>query len=267
MTLLVDTHAHLDLPDFDADRAAVLDRARQARVGAVVVIGYDPQRWRSTATITDAQPWIVRAVGLHPNSAALWSDTLLGALRAEVAMGDAVAIGETGLDFYRAHAPRDLQIAAFEAQLQIARAANLPIVIHQREAENEVLTLLERDAPWRGVMHCFSGNTDFARRCVGLGLCLGVGGVATYPKSGEVRDALASAPLDKLLLETDAPFLAPQPWRGKRNESAYVTATLETLAAGRGVDADVIARATTANAIALFGSRLAAALSAQPQGT
>jgi TatD DNase family protein len=262
MSSLIDTHAHLDLPEFDVDRAAVLQRSRTAGVHATLLIGFDPERWRSTAALCASRPELVRAVGVHPNSAEQWNADVQADLEAELARGDAVAVGEIGLDYFRQHANPDQQRAAFATQLQLAQAAGLPIIIHQRQAEAELLETLTPFAPLRGVLHCFSGDADFAARCLELGLHLGVGGVATYPKSSAVREALAAAPLERLLLETDAPFLAPRSRRGKRNEPAYLLETLELIARERGVSADAIAHATTANALALFGARLAHALTA-----
>jgi TatD DNase family protein len=259
---LIDTHAHLDLPEFDDDRAALLQRSLAADVHATLLIGFDPERWHSTAALCEGRPELVRAVGVHPNSAREWSAAVQAGLEAELAKGDAVAIGEIGLDFFREHAVPSLQRAAFAAQLDLARTAQLPIIIHQRQAEAELLDMLEPYAPLRGVLHCFSGDADFAARCLELGLHLGLGGVATYPKSSAVREALAVAPLERLLLETDAPFLAPRSRRGKRNEPAYIVETLEVVARARSSSADAIAQATTANALALFGAPLAHALAA-----
>jgi TatD DNase family protein len=265
VTALVDTHAHLDLPEFDADREAVFERARAAGVRAIVLIGYDPERWRTTERLCASHPWLVRAVGLHPNSASLWSPALHASLRAELDRGDAVAIGEIGLDFFREHAAPELQRAAFAAQLALARERDMPIIIHQRNAEHETLDMLAPFAPVRGVMHCFSGDSAFAERCLALGLSLGVGGVLTYRKSEAVRAAIASAPLERLVLETDAPFLAPQSRRGQRNESALMIEAQQLVAELQQVSPDEVARRTTDNAVDLFGPRLAGAVAWQPK--
>jgi TatD DNase family protein len=262
VTSLIDTHAHLDLAEFDDDRIAVLERSLEAGVHATLLIGFDAERWRSTAALCGARAELVRAVGVHPNSAEQWSAETQRGLEAQLDSGDAVAVGEIGLDFFRTHADPDQQRAAFVTQLDLARAARLPIIIHQRQAEAELLETLGPYAPLRGVLHCFSGDAAFAARCLELGLHLGVGGVATYPKSGAVREALAQAPLERLLLETDAPFLAPLSKRGKRNEPAYMVETLEVIARERGASVDAIAAATTANAVALFGAPLERALAA-----
>ncbi|MEX1157918.1 MAG: TatD family hydrolase [Thermomicrobiales bacterium] len=259
---MIDTHSHIDLPVFDEDRGAMLARARSAGVHAIVVIGHNPERWRASAELCGAHSNLVRTVGIHPNDAGSWSPSVSRDLTRELEMGDAIAIGETGLDFYRDSVPPDLQRGAFAAQLSLARLFDLPVVIHQRNAEEDVLTMLRAYGPLRGVMHCFSGDTTFATACVGLGFMLGVGGVATYPKSTNVRAALSETPIDALILETDAPYLAPQGRRGKRNEAAYIVESAQTLADVHGLSVEEIADRTTANAVRLFGGRLKAAVAA-----
>lgn len=260
MISLIDTHAHIDLPVFDEDREAMLARSRAAGVMATIVIGHNPDRWLASERLCQLYPCLVRTVGVHPNDASIWSDTLLTSIDAELRKGDAVAVGETGLDFFRDSASADLQRQAFIAQIQLARRFDLPIVIHQRSAETDVLDLLIQHGPVRGVMHCFSGDGSFARACLDAGLVLGIGGVVTYPKSQSVRDGISSVPLDALILETDSPYLAPQTRRGKRNEPALVREAAAVLASIFDVSIDEIARQTTATAIQLFGPRLAAAV-------
>ena len=256
MISLVDTHAHIDLPAFDEDREAMLSRAYAAGVHAIVAIGHNPERWRTTAELCSSYPFVVRTAGLHPNDAAIWNEEILEELERDLATGEPIAVGETGLDFFRDSAPADLQREAFSAQIALARRYDLPLVIHQRSAGAGVLEMLRAHGPIRGVMHCFGGDEPFARSCVDSGLMLGIGGVATYPKSEEVRRALAGVPLESVILETDAPYLAPQAWRGKRNEPSYVVAAVEVLATIHGLPVEEIARQTTANALRLFGERL-----------
>jgi TatD DNase family protein len=227
-----------------------------AGVRAAVIIAYNPERWASSATLCAEHSYLRRVVGLHPNDALLWSDDLRAELERELAKGDALAIGETGLDFYRDGASAEMQVNAFQAQLEIARDVSLPVVIHQRDAEQEVIDMLRPFAPLRGVLHCFSGGPEFASACVDMGLHLGIGGVATYPKSSSVRSAVASAPRDRLILETDAPFLSPQSSRGKRNEPARVAEVAAYLADLLGTSIELLAEQTTANAIDLFGQSL-----------
>jgi len=261
---VVDTHAHLDLDEFAGDRESVVARARQAGVHATVLIGFDPERWVTTAELCTRYPNLRRAVGVHPNSASLWSDRVARALDEEVTRTRPLAIGEIGLDFYRNRAGHDTQQTVFVSQMEMAQLHELPVIIHQRAAEDETLSVLQRFAPLRGVMHCFGGDIAFAERCLSLGLHLGIGGVVTYPKSHALREALTNVPLDRIVVETDAPFLAPQPWRGKRNEPAYLSAVITTLAHVLQRSEDEIAELTTRNAICLFGSALADALEKGP---
>lgn len=259
MISLIDTHSHIDLPVFDEDREAMLKRARSTGIHAMIVIGHNPERWRVSAGLCRRYPFVVRTAGLHPNDSASWSDAVERDLEAELGTGEPIAIGETGLDFYRDNAPEEVQRTTFAAQIALARRVDLPLVIHQRSAEQPVLEMLREHGPVRGVMHCFSGDATFARSCIESGLMLGVGGVTTYPKSEDVRAALSEVSLESLILETDAPYLAPQRWRGKRNEPSYVVAAAETLATIHGIGVESVAARTTANAVRLFGERLESA--------
>lgn len=258
--LFVDTHVHLDLPEFDDDRQAVIDRAIRAGVGAFVLIGFNPERWESTAGLLRQHSNMVRAVGLHPNNADIWAESLLPAIEREAQVTGTVAIGEIGLDYYRDHAEPAIQRAAFMAQVRLARELDLPVVIHQREAEADVLEIIAQEGPVRGVMHCFSGDAAFAQSCLDLGLMLGIGGVATYKRSDAIRDAIRRTPMERLMLETDAPYLAPQSRRGRRNESSLMIDAAETVATVKAVEIAHVAAATTDNAIRLFGDALTAAV-------
>lgn len=257
---MIDTHCHLDLDAFDADRADMVDRARAAGVGAMLLIGFNPERWQTTSDLCQRYPFMRRSVGLHPNDAHRWSGELEAEIVQEIERTQPIAVGEIGLDFYRSADNADQQVEAFERQMEIARDHSLPVIIHQRAAEAEVLAVLEKFAPVGGVMHCFTGNARFAAQCVTLGMYLGIGGVVTFPKSTEVREAVACVPVDRLVLETDAPFLAPVPWRGKRNEPAYLTAVVETLTDVLKIPTQRVIEQTNQNAVALFGSSLSVAL-------
>ncbi len=252
--MIVDTHCHLDFDRFSDDLDDVFARAADAGVAGYVLIGINPDSWRATQVIAEQRSNVWRAAGLHPNSVSeLWDTGLLAALQREVESGELVAVGEIGVDLYRSDDSRELQLEAFEAQLLLAQNAGLPVVIHQRAAESEVLDVLRRHQPVAGVMHCFSGDWDFARACLEVGLHLGVGGIATFPSAAATREAIRQAPLDRLLLETDAPFLAPQPVRGKRNEPAYLAHVVDTVAGTCGVSSASIEEETTRNAINVFG--------------
>jgi TatD DNase family protein len=244
---LVDSHCHLDDARFDADRADVLRRAWAAGLERIVTVGTGPQTWPGALAVARSEPRVACALGLHPHEA--------GRLDALPEMLDllpqAVALGEIGLDFHYDFAPRPAQRDAFAAQLELAQRLALPIVIHEREAAEEVLALLDREGCPRGVWHCFSGGPDLAAEVLRRGLHLGFGGLATFVKA--VGEAARGCPRDRLLLETDAPYLAPVPYRGRRNEPAFVAATAAHLAALRGEDAGELASAAARNALRLFG--------------
>ena len=252
--MLVDTHCHLNHPDFAADLPAVLARARAAGVGAAIVIGYDLASSAAAVALAEREADLFATVGLHPHEAGSWSDAIATSLRRWASHPRVVAIGECGLDFYRDHAPRPAQEHAFREQLALALEVDLPVVIHTRES---VAAALAAVAPFarrglRGVFHCWSGNEEEAAHAVALGFFLGIGGVVTFKNAASLHAMAAAAPLERIVLETDAPYLAPVPHRGRRNEPGYLAAVAERVAVLRGVDVDHLAAATTANARSLF---------------
>lgn len=257
---LIDTHCHVSYPDFDQDRDAVLKRAKDAGVSVMVTVATDPSCWNRYLDLSEGRPQMRVALGFHPNYAENFSEPALSDLRKlfEKHPGKAIAVGETGLDFFREHSSPVIQGTAFQAQLDLAAELGLPFILHCRKAEREMLDVLAAQQkrmgrPLRGVWHCFSASVAFMQEAVDLGLHLGFGGVLTYVKAQEVRDAAKAAPSERLLLETDAPYLPPQPWRGQRNEPAYVAETAKRLAEVRGLSVDEIAQLTTDNARRLFG--------------
>lgn len=249
---LIDSHAHLDDGAFDEDRDATVARAREAGVAAIVNVGYNEARWASTAALCAAFPEVYGVLGCHPHEAGAWGPAAVGRLRAALRGPKIVGLGEIGLDFYREGAPRDRQRAAFAAQLDLARALALPVVIHSRAAEDEVVATLAAAGIGRGVLHSFSGGLATARRALDLGLHVSLTGPVSYPKAAHQRDLARAIPLERLLLETDCPYLAPQPRRGRRNEPAFLRFTAEAIAAARGESLAAIVAATTANAARLF---------------
>lgn len=257
MLEFVDTHCHLNHPDFaGAEGAAARDRARAAGVTRLLCIGYDEASSSRAALLTQT-PGVYAAVGLHPDAGAEWVPETAARLRAlwEGAPGRVVAWGEIGLDYHWDTLPRPEQQRVFAAQIAFARALSpaLPLIIHCRDAQDDVLAVLRESAtPAPVVMHCFTGDTPSAQKCLDAGYFLGVGGVATFKKSDALRAALAFAPLDRLLLETDCPYLAPQPWRGKRNEPSYLPAVAQAVAAAKNVPVEDVAATTTATALSLF---------------
>jgi TatD DNase family protein len=255
--MLCDSHAHLDAPQFDEDRAAALRRAADAGVRAIINVGYNAATWPTTLALASVHPGIFACFGFHPNDAATWDDRVIASLAELHAHPKAVAVGETGLDYYREYAPPERQRAAFTAQLALARALGKPIVIHHREARDDLLAILRAEyaarGPLHGVLHAFSGDSAFAAELLALGLHLGIGGPVTFKNATELHDAVRAIPLERIVIETDSPYLAPHPHRGRRNESAYVALVAERIAALKGTDRETIAIATTANASRLFG--------------
>jgi TatD DNase family protein len=258
--MIIDTHCHLNFPDFNKDRADIMKRAADADVRAFVTVATEPEEWHRCLDLCEGHPQIRVALGVHPNEAALYTAKVGDELKT-LAQKDSrvVAIGETGLDFYRDNAPRDKQHESFTRHLEIAAELNKPFILHCRAAEAAMLDVLvafqkKSGTPLRGVWHCFTSTIEFGARAAELGLYFGLGGIVTYPKAGDLRAAVATLPADKILLETDCPFLPPKPWRGQRNEPAYLTNVVETLADVRKVSGDEIMRATTENAQRLFGA-------------
>jgi len=253
-TPLVDTHAHLDSGQFRVDVDAVIARAGEFGVGTILTVGCDLDSSRAGIELARLFPQVYASVGFHPHDAATVDTAALAALKELAAQDKVVAIGEVGLDFYRDRAPRDLQRQALRAQIRLARELGKPLIVHDRDAHAEVLTILREEGASEvgGVMHCFSGDLELARACVALGFFISFAGPLTYPNSTLCKVA-AELPIDVMLVETDCPYLAPQPWRGKRCEPAFVRATAEALAAIKGLTLEDVARITSRNAFRLFG--------------
>lgn len=253
---MIDSHCHVDDGAFDADRGDTIARARAAGVTRLLAIGSGdgPPDLEAGIRLAEAHPEFVASVGVHPHRALAVDAEILRRLPGLCAHPKVVAFGEIGLDYHYDFAPRDVQHQAFVRQMEIAREARLPIIIHTREAWDDTFALIERhwDPALGGVFHCFSGGVDEMRRTVELGFHLGFGGVLTYPKATNVHEAAAAAPADRLLLETDCPYLAPVPFRGKRNEPSYVTYTAQRLAQLRNATLAEIDLLTTANFERLF---------------
>ncbi len=249
METLTDSHAHPYMPEFDADRPAMLDRARAAGVGEIIAIGYDLASSRQAAALAAAEAGVFACVAIHPHHAADLTPQVLDELRRLAAAPRVVGIGETGLDFYRNRAPREVQEEAFRLHLRLAASLGLPVVVHDREAHNETLRLLAAEA--RGIpaviLHCFSGDRAMAVEAASHGYYLGAAGPVTYRSAGGLRAALRAVPRDRLLLETDAPFLPPEPYRGRRNEPAYLPRIAAALAELAGLDPEALAAQTAEN--------------------
>jgi TatD DNase family protein len=251
---LFDTHAHLHFPEFAADLDAVLERARVAGVRRILTIGTDVATSQAAVAMAVRLPDVWAAVGIHPHEAADADDAALAEIERLASRPKVVAIGETGLDFFRNLAPREAQARAFQSQLALARRSRKPVLIHCREAHEETLRLLaEADVREAGgIMHCFSGDVGIARRCLDLGLLVSLAGPVTYPKPGALTDVARFVPVDRLVVETDCPFLPPQPYRGKRNEPAYLAITAARVAELRGEPFVELAARMSENARALL---------------
>ena len=251
---IIDTHCHIYYQEYQADWDAMMERAHAAGVRGMVVIATDIASSRQVIELAEKHPNLYATVGIHPHDAAGVTNDDLSVLKQLAGSSPkVVAIGEIGLDFYRDRAPRDEQRRVFTAQLELARDCNLPVVIHDRDAHEETLALITQAGVTRGVMHCFSGDRSFAKRCINQGLYLSIPGTITYPSNTTLHDVVRSVHLEHLLVETDAPYLTPVPHRGKRNEPSYTRITAQAVADLKGVTLDDVARTTTMNAGRLFG--------------
>ena len=254
--MLIDTHCHLDFDRFDDDRDAVVARATAAGVTRIIIPALDLQNSRTAQSLAERYEGVFTAVGVHPNSSAAWRDEWLGVLRDLAQHDKVVAIGEIGLDYHWDDSPKAVQHRALALQLELAAELALPVIIHNRESSADVIRLL-RQSPLAGrenagVLHSFSADWDTAVAALDMGFYLGFTGPITFKKADDLREIAAKVPLDRILVETDAPFLTPHPYRGKRNEPAYVAYVAEKLAAVRGMETAVLAQHTTQNALRLF---------------
>jgi TatD DNase family protein len=250
---LTDTHCHLDLPAFDPDRAQVIDRARRAGLTRILIPGIDLAGSRRAARIARTDPMLRFAAGVHPHESSSVDRPTLAALRELAGSEGAAAIGEIGLDYFRDRAPRTDQRRAFRAQIELAFELGLPVVFHVRDSQEDALAALSEFAGRvRGVWHAFSGDAAAAERAAELGFCFGLAGPLTYPGSGRLRDAVRAMPADRILLETDSPYLPPQGNRGRRNEPALVFEIACAAASERRTDARSLAHSARRNADALF---------------
>jgi TatD DNase family protein len=252
MVPVIDSHCHLDFKDFAEDLPAVLARARQADIVAMICVGSggDVATAQRAADLAAREPDVFAAIGVHPHDAAKIEEDWWPALDKLARSPRVVAVGETGLDYFYDHSPHDKQAEAFRRFLALSRSAQRPFVCHVRDAHEDALAILQAESAGQvgGVVHCFSGNLDHARGYLDLGLDLSFSGILTFKTADEIRGVAAYAPLRSILVETDAPFLAPIPFRGKRNEPSFVVKTLEALAAVRGIPLSQAAEATTENA-------------------
>jgi TatD DNase family protein len=249
---LIDSHAHIDGPQFADDREAMLQRARAAGISTILAIGTGPGPEKLDAALpyAEAHNWIYTTVGIHPHDAKEVTPTHLETLAALAKHPKVIAWGEIGLDYFYDHSPRDIQETVFRQQMELAHAARLPIIIHCRDAWDDCLRLLGE--AWRptglgGILHCFTSTLDHAQKGLDMGFLISFTGNISYPKAQNIRDVAKALPLSNILIETDSPYLAPQPHRGKRNEPAYVLEVAKALANVRDLELSEIAAQTTEN--------------------
>jgi TatD DNase family protein len=252
--MLVDSHAHLDLPEFEKDLPRVIQRAQEAGVTTILTVGIEPVSCTRTLEIAEAYPHIFAIVGIHPHNAAEVGEKELVDLQNLARHSKVKAWGEIGLDFYRNLSPPAIQNERFRQQIQISKELGLPLVIHSRSATQETISILEEERAGEqgGVIHCFSGDEKTAQKYLDMGFVISIPGVITFHKAQGLREVVKGLPPEGFIIETDAPFLAPVPYRGKRNEPAFVRFTAETIAQIRRQDMAEVAAITTANARRVF---------------
>ncbi len=253
---LIDSHCHIDMPQFDADREAVVARAHEAGVETMLIVGgVDEQAGHRRALRVAAGLGLPVSAGVHPHEAKLATEAVYDELRGLGKDHRIVAVGEIGLDFHYDHSPRPVQREAFRRQVRLAREVGLPVIVHTREADEETAALLEEEGAGEvgGVIHCFTGGQELARRALALGFYISFSGIVAFPRAEGIQAVAKEVPLDRLLVETDAPFLAPPPHRGKRNEPSFVVEVARKVAALRGTSLEDVATAAGANYARLFG--------------
>ncbi|HXC26810.1 MAG TPA: TatD family hydrolase [Stellaceae bacterium] len=255
--MLVDSHCHLDFPDFAPERDAVIDRAFAAGIGTMLTICTRLDQFDGVKAIAEAEPRIWCSVGAHPHEAADHAELLAERLVELAAHPRVVGIGETGLDFHYDLSPRDIQEHVFRAHIAASKTSSLPLIIHAREADAEIAGILTAEKPPPGVLHCFSSGRALAEAALELGFYISISGIVTFRNAEDLRAIVRDLPLDRLLVETDAPYLAPVPYRGKRNEPAFVAATAAFVAELKGVTAEELAEVTTTNFFRLFAKAAA----------
>jgi TatD DNase family protein len=252
MPMLVDSHCHLDFPDFAPERDAVIARAFAAGIGTMLTICTRLDQFAGVEAIAQSDKRIWCSAGAHPHEAADHGDLLADRLVALAVHPRVVGIGETGLDFHYDLSPRDVQERVFRTHVAASQATGLPLIIHAREADEEIAAILSEERPPPGVLHCFTGSRGLAETALSLGFYISISGIVTFRNAEDLRTIVRDLPLDRLLVETDAPYLAPVPYRGKRNEPAFVAATAAFVAELKGIEPEALAKATTANFFRLF---------------
>jgi TatD DNase family protein len=252
--MLFDTHVHLNAEQFNEDLQEVIDRAQAEGVEKMVVVGFDRPTITKAIELCETYDFIYASVGWHPVDAIDMKPEDLEWLRELSAHPKVVALGEMGLDYHWDKSPKEIQKEVFKKQIQLAREVNLPIIIHNREATSDIVEILKEEgaAEVGGIMHCFSGSVETAKECLDMNFYISLGGPVTFKNAKKPKEVAEAVPLDRLLIETDCPYLAPHPYRGKRNEPAFVKLVAEQIAELKGISYDEVAKATTENAKKLF---------------
>jgi TatD DNase family protein len=256
--MYIDTHAHYDDPQFDSDRAAVLQRIQEAGVEAVINCACDPKSCRTTLRLMKEYPFLYGALGYHPHDTAKLTEDAVDVLYDALSASEkVVAVGEIGLDYHYTFSPREVQQEWFIEQIELAKELELPLIIHSREALEDTYRILKEGQAYRvgGVIHAFSGSLETAKRYLDMGFYLGIGGMVTFPDTKKLLRALPEIPMDRILLETDCPYLAPVPHRGERNDSGNLRDTAAKIAEIKGMTVEEVAEQTAENARTLFGIR------------
>ena len=252
--MLIDSHAHLDMQDFNHDRNQVIERAIKGGLSRIITVGINMASSIAALKLTREYDSVFAAVGYHPHNASECNRQALNKLIETASDPKVVAWGEIGLDFYRNRSLRDVQMNVFLQQLEIAGELGLPVIIHDRDAHNEILSILKKigKGDRKGVIHCFSGDTNMAMTLIELGYYISISGVVTFKKASLIKEVASNIPLERLLVETDSPYLAPAPKRGKRNEPLFVTYTAKEISRLRGIEPDELSVALSANTERLF---------------
>jgi len=256
--MLIDTHAHLEMPEFKRDLEAVIQKAKESGVEYIFTVGTEKKDWKRALEIANSQPSIYAILGVHPHNAKEIDDQTYPMLKELCRNGKVKALGEIGLDFFRNLSPQDIQLKRFREQVGLAKGLGLPIVVHDREAHQETMEILrsEKAEECGGIIHCFSGDYEMAKVCMDMGFYISVPGSITFKNAESFREIVKRIPLESLLLETDAPFLTPEPFRGKRNEPSYVRYTAQKVAEVKKVSFEKVAEVTTENAMRVYRLKL-----------
>ena len=252
--MLIDSHAHLEMPDFKKDLEAVIQRANESGVEYIFTVGTEKRDWKRALEIADSHPSVYAILGVHPHNAKEIDEYTYPMLK-ELCKNEKVkAYGEIGLDFFRNLSPRDIQLRRFREQIDLAKELKLPIVVHDREAHEQTLEILksEKAEECGGIIHCFSGDYGMAKACMDMGFYISIPGSITFKNAGRFREIVKSIPLESLLVETDAPFITPEPFRGMRNEPSYVRYTAQKVAEIKKVTFEKVAEVTTVNALRVY---------------